>query len=331
LGDPGDGNAVLSIRELRVEFETDGGPLRAVDGVSFDLLPGQTLGVVGESGSGKTVTALSILGLLDSPSARLRTGEILYQGRDLLRLPEPELRALRGNRIAMVFQDPMTSLNPVYPVGEQIAEAVRAHAPRQRGLRKQARARAIELLGRVGIPAPEERARSYPHQLSGGMRQRVMIAMALACRPDVLIADEPTTALDVTVQAQILALLSQLRRELKMSMLLITHDLGVVAETCDRVVVLYAGQVIESAATRELFAGPRHPYTAGLLRSLPRPGADRSRLVEIPGMVPDLRAPPTGCRFADRCPRAKERCRAEAPPLFAEADRSVRCFFPETP
>jgi peptide/nickel transport system ATP-binding protein len=322
-------DVVLSIADLVVEFRTDRGPLRAVDGVSLAVPRGRTLGVVGESGSGKTVTALAVLGLIGR-AGRIVSGRIEYAQRDLCKLGQGELRKLRGNRIAMIFQDPMTSLNPVFPVGEQVAEAVRTH---QRSSRAQASARAVELLARVGIPEPGTRARAYPHQLSGGMRQRVMIAMALACEPDLLIADEPTTALDVTIQAQILALLARLQREMNMSIVLITHDLGVVAETCDEVVVMYAGQVVERASATELFAAPRHPYTAGLLRSVPRlePQRERKRLAEIPGIVPDLRELAPGCRFADRCPRVQGRCRSEAPALTPPGDtaRLARCFFPE--
>ena len=308
---PGAASSVLSIRDLVVEFATDGGTLRAVDGVSLELLRGRTLGLVGESGSGKSVTALSILRL--AQPGRIVSGSIEYGGRDLLKLSERELREVRGNRIAMIFQDPMTSLNPVFRVGDQVAEVLRVH-----GQRRQAGARAIELLAKVGIAEPAERARAYPHQLSGGLRQRVMIAMALACGPDLLIADEPTTALDVTIQAQILDLLARLQRELGMSVLLITHDLGVVAEVCDEVAVMYAGQIVERAHTSELFRAPRHPYTAGLLRAI-------RELEPIPGMIPDLRKPPAGCRFLDRCPRVQPRCRAEAPELAS----GVRCFFPE--
>src|SRR5262249_31528485 len=318
---------VLSIRNLVVEFATDEGRLRAVDGVSLDVPRGQALGLVGESGSGKTVTALSILRLVPMPPGRIVSGRVLYGGRDLLALSEKELQKIRGDRIAMIFQDPMTSLNPVYTVGDQVAEAVRIH---QRRSRRGAAARAVELLGKVGIPEPATRARSYPHELSGGMRQRVMIAMALALGPEVLIADEPTSALDVTIQAQILELLGRLQRELGMSILLITHDLGVVAEICDQVAVMYAGQLVERAATRELFRAPRHPYTAGLLASVPRLDAGATRLREIPGIVPDLRALPPGCRFQDRCPRVRERCRREEPPLVeVEPGRPARCFFPE--
>ncbi len=325
---------LLAIRDLVTEFRTERGVVRAVDGVSFEIPRQRTLGVVGESGCGKSVTALSIMRLIASPPGRIASGSIQYDGKDLLALAEPAMRAIRGNRIAMIFQEPMTSLNPVFTVGEQVAEAVRLH---QRKSRREALAVAIDMFRVVGIPAPEERVRAYPHELSGGMRQRVMIAMALACKPDLLIADEPTTALDVTIQAQILDLLRQLQRELGMSILLITHDLGVVAETCDEVVVMYAGRVVERAATEALFAAPRHPYTAGLLRSVPSytpanaaplPPGRRARLQEIPGMVPPLDALPPGCKFADRCPAVADRCRAEEPALVALDDGLVRCHFP---
>jgi oligopeptide/dipeptide ABC transporter ATP-binding protein len=319
---------VLQVVDLRVGFDTEAGTVVAVDGVSFDLCRGETLAMVGESGCGKTVTALSILRLLQSPPARLLGGQVLYDGRDLLRIPESDLRKVRGRRIAMVFQEPMSALNPVFPVGEQIAEAVRVHFG---ATRREAERRAVEVMAQVGIPAPEERLRAYPHQLSGGLRQRVMIAIALSCRPDVLIADEPTTALDVTIQAQILDLLSSLCRDLGLALLLITHDLGVVAEVADRVVVLYAGEVVEQAEPVALFRGPRHPYTAGLLASLPTATAERSqRLAAIPGTVPDPRAWPPGCRFADRCPRAQDDCRARSPSLAGEAHR-YRCYHPLGP
>jgi len=305
--------ALLEIRDLQVELATARGTLRAVDGVSLEVPSGQTLGIVGESGCGKSLTALSVLRLLRSPPARVARGQVLFEGRDLLSLPEAELRRIRGNRIAMVFQEPMSSLNPVYTVGAQIAEAVRAHRPAGRAA---ARARAVEMLRQVGIPAPEERADAYPHQLSGGMRQRVMIAMALACDPELLIADEPTTALDVTVQAQILELLRGLQRSRRMSMALITHDLGVVAETCDEVAVMYAGRVVERAPVRDLFRRPAHPYTAGLLRSIPRlEAALAQKLWAIRGSVPALGAWPSGCRFRARCDRATEICAQVDPPL----------------
>jgi peptide/nickel transport system ATP-binding protein len=319
---------LLAVRNLVTEFSTERGTLRAVDGVSFEVGAGRTVGLVGESGCGKSVTALSVMRLLASPPARIAGGEILYRGQDLARLPERDMRALRGDRIAMIFQEPMTSLNPVYTVGDQVGEPLRLH----RGMsRRAARAEAIALLGLVGIADPERRVDEYPHQMSGGMRQRVMIAMALACRPDLLIADEPTTALDVTIQAQILELLGRLQRELGMAVLLITHDLGVVAESCDEVVVMYAGQVVERAPVDELFARPRHPYTAGLLRAVPPLGADarRTRLAEIPGMVPRLDALPPGCRFQERCDRAQDLCRERAPELVAHgALHFGRCHFP---
>ena len=314
---------LLEIRDLVTEFRTEHGPVRAVDGVSFAIPPRGTLGVVGESGCGKSVTALSIMRLVASPPGRIASGQIFYAGRDLLALPLAEMRAIRGNRIAMIFQEPMTSLNPVFTVGDQVGEAVRLHQGKSR---RAARAIAIEMFELVGIPSPATRVDDYPHQLSGGMRQRVMIAMALACKPDLLIADEPTTALDVTIQAQILDLLRKLQADLGMSILLITHDLGVVAETCDEVVVMYAGRIVERAPTETLFAAPRHPYTAGLLRSLP--GATRARLQEIPGMVPALHERPVGCKFAERCPRVEAKCRAEEPALVPLGASHVRCHFP---
>jgi peptide/nickel transport system ATP-binding protein len=320
---------VLEIRDLVTEFRTEAGAVRAVDGVSFEIPARSTLGVVGESGSGKSVTALSVMRLIASPG-RIASGSIRYAGKDLLALPPDEMRRIRGNRIAMIFQEPMTSLNPVFTVGDQVGEAVRLH---QKKSRAEARAIAIEMFRLVGIPSPEERVDSFPHQLSGGMRQRVMIAMALACKPDLLIADEPTTALDVTIQAQILELLRSLQRELGMSILLITHDLGVVAETCDEVVVMYAGRVVERAKTEVLFSAPRHHYTAGLLRSVPSYGdgdevGERTRLVEIKGMVPSLLELPKGCKFVERCQAAQARCRDEEPALIPLGASHVRCHFP---
>jgi oligopeptide/dipeptide ABC transporter ATP-binding protein len=298
--------------------------VRAVDGVSFELDARETLAVVGESGSGKSVTALSILGLIPSPPGRIVGGSIRYRDRELVGMPLPELRRIRGKRIAMIFQEPMTSLNPVYTCGEQIIETVTLHDQVDR---RAARERAIEMLRLTGIPSPEQRVDEYPHQMSGGMRQRVMIAMALACRPDILIADEPTTALDVTIQAQILDLLARLQSELGMGVLLITHDLGVVAETADRVAVMYAGQVVESCGVRAAFERPLHPYTAGLLASLPRLGDRIERLRVIPGQVPDPAHHPDGCRFHPRCPIAEERCRREAPPLLTfDGDHVTRCW-----
>ncbi|HEY5933069.1 MAG TPA: ABC transporter ATP-binding protein [Kofleriaceae bacterium] len=325
-----DAEPLLEIRDLVTEFRTDRGTVRAVDGVSFEIRPKQTLGVVGESGCGKSVTALSVMRLVASPPGKIAAGQIKYAGKDLLTLSPAEMRKIRGNRIAMIFQEPMTSLNPVFTVGDQVGEAVRLH---QKKTRSEARAIALDMFRLVGIPSPEERIDDYPHQLSGGMRQRVMIAMALACKPDLLIADEPTTALDVTIQAQILDLLGKLQAELGMSILLITHDLGVVAETCDEVVVMYAGRIVERAAAEELFAAPRHHYTAGLLRSVPSYGdgaavADHARLVEIKGMVPALDALPKGCKFVDRCAAAEDLCRAEEPALVPLGASHVRCHFP---
>ncbi len=315
---------LLSVRNLVTEFRTDAGLLRAVDDVSFDIPAGSTLAVVGESGCGKSVTSLSILRLILAPG-RIASGQILFEGSDLLALPEPEMRKVRGARIAMIFQEPMSSLNPVYTVGDQIIESIVLHQKRPK---REAWARAVELLALVGIPSPAERARAYPHQLSGGMRQRVMIAMALACEPKLLIADEPTTALDVTIQAQILELLAGLRDKLGMAVMLITHDLGLVADFAEEVVVMYAGRVVERAPVRDLFRGPKHPYTRGLLRSVPSYGDNSKarRLPTIPGVVPDLRALPGGCRFRDRCGDAFDRCALEEPALRSAADgRLVRC------
>jgi peptide/nickel transport system ATP-binding protein len=325
-----DATTLLEIRDLVTEFRTEQGMVRAVDGVSFDIAPRTTVGLVGESGCGKSVTALSIMRLIASPPGRIAGGTIRYGSTDLLALRPADMRAIRGNRLAMIFQEPMTSLNPVFTVGYQVGEAVRLH---QHKSRREAREVAIDMFRRVGIPSPEERVDAYPHQLSGGMRQRVMIAMALACKPDLLIADEPTTALDVTIQAQILDLLRSLQRDLGMSILLITHDLGVVAETCDEVLVMYAGRIVERAHTEVLFASPRHHYTAGLLRSVPSYGdgaevADHARLLEIKGMVPPLSELPRGCKFVDRCPAAEALCHAAEPPLVQIGASWVRCHFP---
>lgn len=308
---------LLDVRGLKTQFTLEAGSVLAVDDVSFSVPPGGTVGVVGESGCGKSVTALSLMRLVADPPGRIVGGEVRLGGRDLLKLSEAEMRAVRGNQVSMIFQEPMTSLNPVYTVGDQVGEAVRLH---QRATRAQARARAIEMFEQVGIPAPTQRVDNYPHQLSGGMRQRVMIAMALACNPALLIADEPTTALDVTIQAQILELLKRLQRERQMAVLLITHDLGVVAESCDSVVVMYAGHVVEDAPVQTLFARPAHPYTAGLLRSIPSLDAvlqsgERKRLQTLPGRVPSLRERPVGCRFRDRCDRALDICAQVDPPL----------------
>jgi oligopeptide/dipeptide ABC transporter ATP-binding protein len=314
---------LLRIEELRVHFDTDDGVVRAVDGVSFAIGPRETLAVVGESGSGKSVTALSILGLVPIPPGRHAGGRIEFRGRDLTTLPVSELRAIRGRAISMVFQEPMTSLNPVMTCGAQIAETIVLHERVGRG---EARRRAIEMMRTVGIPSPEQRVDEYPHQLSGGMRQRVMIAMALACRPALLIADEPTTALDVTIQAQILALLERLQSEFQMAVLLITHDLGVVAETADRVVVMYAGQVVETCAVDALFARPLHPYTAGLMASLPIAGERRASLPVIPGGVPDPLRFPRGCRFHPRCPLATDRCLEDQTLREVHAGHLARCW-----
>jgi len=307
---------LLHVESLQTHFHTRDGIVRAVDGVSFDVMPGETLAVVGESGCGKSVTAMSILRLLPMPPARIAGGRIEFEGRNLLELSEPEMRKVRGNAISMIFQEPMTSLNPVLTIGRQIAEALVLH----RGLsEREATTRATEMLRKVHIPEAERRITQYPHELSGGMRQRVMIAMALACGPRLLIADEPTTALDVTIQAQILELMRELRDDTGASIILITHDLGVVAEIAHRVVVMYAGRKVEEASIEELFAAPRHPYTRGLLGSMPHLGDSVNetgkRLVEIPGMVPSLKEPPPGCLFAPRCPNAEDRCTREAPPL----------------
>ena len=319
--------SLLEIKDLVTQFRTEQGTVRAVDHVSFEIPEGKTLGVVGESGCGKSVTALSVMRLIPHPPGEIANGTIHYAGKNLLELSEAQMREIRGNSISMIFQEPMTSLNPVFTVGDQVAEVVRLHQGKSR---KQAMAVAVDMFRLVGIPSPKDRVHNYPHQMSGGMRQRVMIAMALACKPDLLIADEPTTALDVTIQAQILELLNKLQTELGMSILLITHDLGVVAESCDNVVVMYAGRVVERANTRVLFSTPRHHYTAGLLRSVPSYGdhSERTRLQEIPGMVPSLLELPKGCKFADRCPRVEDKCRDSEPDLVQLGDSMVRCHFP---
>ena len=306
---------MLKIENLKVHFDTDDGVLYAVDGVNLHIDRGETLGVVGESGCGKSVTAMTIMKLLPMPPGRIAAGQIWFEGQDLVQANEAVMRQLRAREIAMIFQEPMTSLNPVLSVGEQIAESLRLHE----GLsNKQALAKAAEMLGLVNIPRPSQRVNDYPHQFSGGMRQRVMIAMALSCKPKLLIADEPTTALDVTIQAQILDLLNQLKSQMGMSIMLITHAMGVVAETAQRVVVMYAGRVVEEASVEDLFGSPSHPYTQGLIRSIPRIDLDsvhKQRLQAIPGLVPKLINPPIGCRFAPRCPHANERCAMEMPEL----------------
>jgi oligopeptide transport system ATP-binding protein len=321
--------AVLSVRDLATSFFTRRGEVQAVRGVSFDVRPGEILGLVGESGSGKSITCMSVLRLLKA-GGRIKSGSANFEGTDLLSLDENALSDLRGNRIGVIFQDPMTSLNPTLTVGEQVMEAILRHRPISRA---QARARAVELFELVRIPSAAARLKSYPHEFSGGMRQRVMIAIALACDPKLLIADEPTTALDVTIQRQILALLKDLQQRLGMAVILITHDLGVIAEVTDRVLVLYGGLVMETAPVRELFAAPGHPYTVGLLGAVPDLRDDtHRRLTPIPGSPPNMLAPPPGCPFAPRCPYAMTRCLAELPPLFGEGHQS-RCWLqhPDAP
>ncbi len=315
---------LLEIEDLRTWFFTSDGVVRAVDGVSYSVAPGETLAVVGESGCGKSVTAMSVLRLLPSPPARIVSGAIRFEGRDLLTTSEAEMRKIRGNEISMIFQEPMTSLNPVLTVGHQIAETLELH---QGMSAADAQARAVEMLELVRIPEAKRRAQEYPHQLSGGMRQRVMIAMALACKPKLLIADEPTTALDVTIQAQILELMLELKEQVGAAIVLITHDLGVVAETAQRVVVMYAGRKVEEATVADLFARPLHPYTRGLMGSIPRLAGGAKRLTEIPGIVPRLNQPIIGCAFAERCAFVKERCRKEAPMFEAKAPgHFAACF-----
>jgi peptide/nickel transport system ATP-binding protein len=317
------GEPLLVVDDLRTHFDTLTGPARSVDGVSYTVRAGQTLGVVGESGCGKSVTALSIMRLLPSPPARI-CGSVRLRGTELLDLSEREMRRIRGNRISMIFQEPMTSLNPVLNVGRQIAETVQVH---QQASRSEALQRAVEMLRVVQIPEPERRVNEYPHQLSGGMRQRVMIALALACNPEVLIADEPTTALDVTIQAQILDLIRRLQKELGMGVVMITHDLGVVAESCDRVIVMYAGRTVEEADVLDLFERPLHPYTRALMASMPSMNTSSSRLTEIPGLVPSPQAPRRGCAFAPRCRHAAARCTVEIPALASHDDgHTVACF-----
>jgi len=315
---------LLEVRDLRTYFYTGDKIVKAVDGVSYSIEEGKTLGLVGESGCGKSVSALSILGLIPSPPGKIESGDIIFEGRDLRELSESEMRAIRGNDIAMIFQEPMTSLNPVFTVGYQISEAICLH---QRVSRAEAKSIAIELLRKVKIPSPEQRYGEYPHQLSGGMKQRAMIAMGISCNPKLLIADEPTTALDVTIQAQILDLLMELRDEFKMSTLLITHDLGVVAETTDDVAVMYAGQIVEYATTTQLFANPKHPYTVGLFGSLPKLGDKRKYLEAIEGSVPDPSNHPAGCRFHPRCNLVEEKCKQTDIELREiEPGHTVRCW-----
>lgn len=324
---------ILDVKDLVVEFKTDRGLVTAVNGVNFEVYKGKSLGIVGESGSGKSVTALSIMRLIPDPPGRVAGGEILYRGENVLDIPMDQMRRIRGNKIAMIFQEPMTSLNPVFTVGNQIEEVLELH---QKDLSKTERAaKAIEMLKLVGIPSPESRVTEYPHQLSGGMRQRVMIAMSLACEPDILIADEPTTALDVTIQAQILELMKKLQTEMGMGIVMITHDLGVVAETCDDVAVMYCGQIVERSDVLTLFKNPKHPYTKGLIDSIPSfdstTGEDKGRLPTIEGMVPSLFDLPKGCNFQNRCAFVTDKCRGESgePQLQNTGDgHAVRCFFP---
>jgi peptide/nickel transport system ATP-binding protein len=321
---------LLQVKDLQTSFFTPEGEVRAIDGVSFEIGEGKTLGLVGESGCGKSVTSLSIMRLIPSPPGKIVGGEIFYRGRDLLRLNNEEMRRIRGNEISMIFQEPMTSLNPVFTVGNQIGEAIKLH----QGLgKRETRQKTIDMLRLVKIADPESRVDSYPHQLSGGMRQRVMIAMALSCNPSLLIADEPTTALDVTIQAQILELMKELQQKIGgMALLLITHDLGVVSEQADHVAIMYAGKIVERSSTRAIFNRPFHPYTVGLLNSLPGIGGlKKKRLDAIPGMVPSPLHLPSGCRFRDRCPRAQEICAQTEPPLEEkEPGHTVACYFPHT-
>ena len=322
-------DALLSMREVRVTFRTVDGVITPVDGVSFDIARGETLALVGESGCGKSLTALTILRLIDAPGRIEPGSRIVFDGRDVMTLADRDLRSIRGRQAAMIFQEPMTALNPVYSAGEQIAEVVRTHT---KASRSEAWDKAVAMLEAVGIPSPEIRAKQYPHQLSGGMRQRVMIAMALIMNPSLLIADEPTTALDVTIQAQLLDLLREAQQARGASMLLITHDLGVVAESAQRVAVMYAGQIVEEAPVVALFAEPQHPYTQGLMAAMPRAGTRRQRLTTIPGTVPPPGAWPLACRFADRCAVAWNRCTTEAPPLHRLGDgRTSRCHLVDEP
>ncbi|MBC8211808.1 MAG: ABC transporter ATP-binding protein [Gammaproteobacteria bacterium] len=318
--------ALLEVKHLATEFITEQGVARALDDISFHINAGETLGIVGESGCGKSVTSLSIMRLLPRPAGSIVSGEVLLQGQDLTRLAPEEMHHIRGNRIAMIFQEPMTALNPVYRVERQLGETLVLHNPQMS--KDEIRAASIRMLKRVGIPAPERRMQEYPHQLSGGMRQRVMIAIALLCEPEILIADEPTTALDVTIQAQILQLLKDLQQETGMAIIFITHDLGVIAEVCDRVLVMYSGRIIEQAEIHTLFDTPLHPYTRGLMNAIPRLDKPAKQVLStIPGMVPSLFDTPPGCRFQNRCEYAQPQCRATTPPLEGDSDQhQVRCF-----
>jgi len=316
---------LLEVKDLKVSFPTEDGIVKAVDGLSFSIQPGETLGVVGESGSGKSVTFLTVMGLTNRKSAIVE-GQVIFQGQDLLTLPPEELQEIRGRKIAMIFQDPMTSLHPFYRVGDQIAEAILAH---EKISKKDAADRAVEMLRRVNIPRPDERARQYPHEFSGGMRQRAMIAMALSLNPDLLVADEPTTALDVTVQAQILDLVDRLQTEFNTAVALITHDLGVVAEHCDHIQVMYAGRIVEEGTGDDIYYNPMMPYTWGLMRSIPRLGAETERLTPITGSPPSLIHLPRGCAFSPRCPYAFDRCQDEAPALIpVDGFHAAACHLP---
>lgn len=308
---------LLEVRDLQVHFHTDEGVVPAVDGISFSVNAGETLGIVGESGCGKSQTSLAIMGLIPIPPGKIKDGQVIFKGQDLLKKSEKEMRQIRGNEISMIFQEPMTSLNPVFTIGDQIMEAIILH---QKASKQEARQKAAEMLRLVGIPSPEKRLDEYPHQLSGGMRQRVMIAMALSCNPSLLIADEPTTALDVTIQAQILDLMRSLKEDIGMGIMLITHDMGVIAEMADNVVVMYAGKVVEQAAVNDIFANPMHPYTLGLLGSIPKLHQVTERLEAIPGVVPNPYHMPTGCRFNPRCDHAKDICREREPELVEYED-----------
>ena len=312
---------LLQVRDLRTSFFTDDGEVKAVDGVTFDIEEGETLGLVGESGCGKTVSALSLLRLIPSPPGKILGGEVIFEGEDLLKVDESEIRHVRGNKIAMIFQEPMTSLNPVLTIGRQLTEGLELHMDMDSS---SATKRAVQLLEMVGIPEAEARIREYPHQFSGGMRQRVMIAMALSCNPKLVLADEPTTALDVTIQAQVLEILARLTRELGTSIIIITHNLGVVARYADRVNVMYAGRIVETASAKRLYANPQHPYTVGLLTSVPRLDQERKQKLQvIEGVPPDLINLPEGCAFYDRCTFRVDRCKAEAPPLMPVEDKHL--------
>jgi oligopeptide/dipeptide ABC transporter ATP-binding protein len=323
---PADGSALLSVRHLKTAFDTESGRIRAVDDVSFDVARHRTLGIVGESGCGKSVTALSIMRLLPKPAGVIEAGEVVFDGIDIVALPPEDMHEIRGNRISMIFQEPMTALNPVHKIGRQLGEVYRLHRPEMDA--GEIHQDALGLLEKVSIPSPAARMQDYPHQMSGGMRQRVMIAMALAARPEMMIADEPTTALDVTIQAQILELMKQLQAETGMAILFITHDLGVIAETCDDVAVMYAGKIVEQAAVTDIFNTPRHPYSRGLLSSIPRLNQPRKVMLStIRGTVPSLSRLPDGCRFQNRCPYAMPGCSIETPPLVEVGKRHrVACF-----